>query len=72
MVSTMSDGWKFEQLVNIGSGYNYGGSGDNIEFLCVVSSEEDGNSKRGGSDGTRGNIVQSEKERVLQQRGSRI
>uniref|UniRef100_A0A8D1KLR0 BTB domain-containing protein n=1 Tax=Sus scrofa TaxID=9823 RepID=A0A8D1KLR0_PIG len=38
MVSTMSDGWKFEQLVNIGSSYNYG-SEDQSEFLCVVSKE---------------------------------
>ncbi|XP_010188342.1 PREDICTED: BTB/POZ domain-containing protein KCTD17 [Mesitornis unicolor] len=38
MVSTMSDGWRFEQLVNIGSSYNYG-SEDQTEFLCVVSKE---------------------------------
>ncbi|XP_048355638.1 BTB/POZ domain-containing protein KCTD17 isoform X1 [Sphaerodactylus townsendi] len=38
MVSTMSDGWRFEQLVNIGSSYNYGNE-DQSEFLCVVSKE---------------------------------
>ncbi|XP_025062678.1 BTB/POZ domain-containing protein KCTD17 isoform X1 [Alligator sinensis] len=38
MVSTMSDGWRFEQLVNIGSTYNYGNE-DQTEFLCVVSKE---------------------------------
>uniref|UniRef100_A0A4W3IND6 3-phosphoinositide dependent protein kinase 1b n=1 Tax=Callorhinchus milii TaxID=7868 RepID=A0A4W3IND6_CALMI len=42
MVSTMSDGWKFEQLVSIGtpigSSYNYGNE-DQAEFLCVVSRE---------------------------------
>ncbi|KAM6386706.1 uncharacterized protein FN964_000460 isoform 7-T7 [Alca torda] len=38
MVSTMSDGWRFEQLVNIGSSYNYGNE-DQTEFLCVVSKE---------------------------------
>ncbi|KAK3089211.1 hypothetical protein FSP39_001773 [Pinctada imbricata] len=38
IVSAMSDGWKFEQLVNIGSQYNYG-SEDHAEFLCVVSKE---------------------------------
>ncbi|XP_043418422.1 BTB/POZ domain-containing protein KCTD17 isoform X1 [Prionailurus bengalensis] len=38
MVSTMSDGWRFEQLVNIGSSYNYGNE-DQAEFLCVVSKE---------------------------------
>uniref|UniRef100_T1J5N5 BTB domain-containing protein n=1 Tax=Strigamia maritima TaxID=126957 RepID=T1J5N5_STRMM len=38
MVSTMSDGWRFEQLINIGSSYNYGNE-DHAEFLCVVSRE---------------------------------
>ncbi|KAJ8406659.1 hypothetical protein AAFF_G00295750 [Aldrovandia affinis] len=38
MVSTMSDGWKFEQVVNIGSSYSYG-TEDQAEFLCVVSKE---------------------------------
>ncbi len=42
LVSTMSDGWKFEQLISIGSTgqqYNYGGGDDQAEFLCVVSRE---------------------------------
>ncbi|KAF3853291.1 hypothetical protein F7725_013979 [Dissostichus mawsoni] len=54
MVSTMSDGWKFEQVSgarlqkaphrtaldygNIGSSYSYG-TEDQAEFLCVVSKE---------------------------------
>ncbi|XP_073430453.1 BTB/POZ domain-containing protein KCTD17 isoform X1 [Dendrobates tinctorius] len=38
MVSTMSDSWKFEQLVNVGSPYSYGSEGQS-EFLCVVSRE---------------------------------
>jgi hypothetical protein len=38
MVSTMSDGWRFEQLINIGTQYNYGAE-ENAEFLCVVSKE---------------------------------
>jgi len=38
MVSTMSDGWKFEQLIRIGSHYQYGNE-DHSEFLCVVSRE---------------------------------
>ncbi|XP_056285605.1 BTB/POZ domain-containing protein KCTD5 isoform X2 [Pseudoliparis swirei] len=54
LVSTMSDGWKFEQvsvracrkprtgllwtMVNIGSSYSYGAE-DQAEFLCVVSKE---------------------------------
>jgi hypothetical protein len=36
VVSTLSDGWKFEQLINIGSNYNYE---EQAEFLCVVSRE---------------------------------
>ncbi|XP_064599984.1 BTB/POZ domain-containing protein KCTD5-like [Liolophura sinensis] len=64
MVSTMSDGWKFEQLVNIGSQYNYG-SEDHAEFLCVVSKECP-------------NIVNgpdnepTDRAKVLQQKGSRM
>ena len=38
LVSTMSDGWKFEQLINVGSQYQYGND-DHSEFLCVVSRE---------------------------------
>ena len=38
LVSTLSDGWKFEQLINTGSGYQYGDN-DHAEFLCVVSRE---------------------------------
>ncbi|XP_033737715.1 BTB/POZ domain-containing protein KCTD5-like [Pecten maximus] len=64
IVSAMSDGWKFEQLVNIGSQYNYG-SEDHAEFLCVVSKECP-------------NIVNgqdpepTDRAKVLQQKGSRI
>lgn len=28
MVSQMSDGWRFEQLINIGTQYNYGSEGN--------------------------------------------
>uniref|UniRef100_UPI00358F51AA BTB/POZ domain-containing protein KCTD5-like n=1 Tax=Myxine glutinosa TaxID=7769 RepID=UPI00358F51AA len=38
MVSTMSDGWKFEQLVAIGSAYGYSGS-HQAEYLLIVSRE---------------------------------
>lgn len=64
MVSTMSDGWNFEQLVNIGSSYKYG-SEDRAEFLCVVSKQcvpaySDISSET------------SDRGKVLQQMGSRI
>jgi len=65
MVSTMSDGWKFEQMINIGSQYQYGNE-DHAEFLCVVSREYP-------------NTFSSEKvteptdrAKVLQQKGSRM
>lgn len=38
VVSTMSDGWRFEQIINIGTQYNYGAE-ENAEFLFVVSKE---------------------------------
>lgn len=64
MVSTMSDGWKFEQLVSIGTSYNYG-SEDQAEFLCVVSKELQNQSSGDSSQ-------PSEKAKILQERGSRI
>ncbi|XP_054051528.1 BTB/POZ domain-containing protein KCTD17 isoform X3 [Rissa tridactyla] len=64
MVSTMSDGWRFEQLVNIGSSYNYGNE-DQTEFLCVVSKELY-NSPNGLS------CEASHKAKLLQARGLRI
>ncbi|XP_073448589.1 BTB/POZ domain-containing protein KCTD17 [Aquarana catesbeiana] len=48
MVSTMSDNWKFEQLVNVGSPYNYSSEGQ-PEFLCVVSRELQSKKKTCGS-----------------------
>ncbi|XP_062886940.1 BTB/POZ domain-containing protein KCTD2-like [Mobula hypostoma] len=64
MVSTMSDGWKFEQLISIGSSYNYG-SEDQAEFLCVVSREL--------NNSTNGIVIEpSEKAKILQERGSRM
>ncbi|XP_017776097.1 PREDICTED: BTB/POZ domain-containing protein KCTD5 [Nicrophorus vespilloides] len=63
MVSTMYDGWKFEQLVNIGSQYNYG-SDEHAEFLCVVSRE------CGTTD--KSEVEQTDKAKVLQQKGSRM
>lgn len=64
MVSTMSDGWKFEQLISIGSSYNYGNE-DQSEFLCVVSREL--------NNSTNGLVIEpSEKAKILQERGSRM
>ncbi|XP_026277444.1 BTB/POZ domain-containing protein KCTD5 [Frankliniella occidentalis] len=64
MVSTLSDGWKFEQLINIGSQYNYGNE-DHAEFLCVVSREYGAtiNSKE---------TEPTDRAKVLQQKGSRM
>jgi len=38
LMSTLSDGWEFVQLVSIGSLYQYGNE-DNAEFLCIVSKQ---------------------------------
>uniref|UniRef100_A0A1B6DN96 BTB domain-containing protein n=1 Tax=Clastoptera arizonana TaxID=38151 RepID=A0A1B6DN96_9HEMI len=64
MVSTMSDGWKFEQLINIGSQYNYGNE-DHAEFLCVVSKECGPSNCSKDSEST-------DRAKVLQQKGSRM
>ncbi|XP_003385403.1 PREDICTED: BTB/POZ domain-containing protein KCTD5-like [Amphimedon queenslandica] len=65
MLSTLSDGWKMTQLVNIGSQYSYS-SDDQSEFLVVVSKEfEDPPAARSDSKPTN-------KERVLTERGYRI
>ncbi|CAG7827371.1 unnamed protein product [Allacma fusca] len=63
MVSTLSDGWKFEQLVNIGPQYNYG-NGDS-EFLCVVSRRCQNEEQSASSSST-------DRGKVLQQKGSRM
>ncbi|CAH2106236.1 unnamed protein product [Euphydryas editha] len=64
MVSNMSDGWKFEQLINIGSQYNYG-TEEHAEFLCVVSREC-------GSSLNSNDIEPTDRAKVLQQKGSRM
>lgn len=63
MVSTMSDGWRFEQLINIGTQYNYG-SEENAEFLCVVSKECVSPMGR--------EQESNDRAKVLQQKGSRM
>jgi len=65
MVSTMSDGWKFEQLINIGSQYQYGNE-DHAEFLCVVSREYPQTAS-----GER-TAEPTDRAKVLQQLGSRM
>ncbi|XP_050099425.1 BTB/POZ domain-containing protein KCTD5 [Anopheles aquasalis] len=64
MVSTMSDGWRFEQLINIGTQYNYGAE-ENAEFLCVVS-KECANTLIGRE------VESNDRAKVLQQKGSRM
>lgn len=65
MVSSMTDGWKFEQLINIGSQYNYGNE-DHAEFLCVVSRE------CGTSSIDAKEAEPTDRAKVLQQKGSRM
>ncbi|OAD55281.1 BTB/POZ domain-containing protein KCTD5 [Eufriesea mexicana] len=65
MISTMSDGWKFKQLINIGSQYNYGNN-DHAEFLCVVSREY------GASQLNSKEQESTDRVKVLQQKGSRM
>lgn len=66
MVSTMSDGWRFEQLISVGSNYNYG-SEDQAEFLCVVSRDVSDSQEQVAA----GN-EQSNKAKTLRQRGLRM
>lgn len=69
LVSTMSDGWKFEQLINIGSHYQYGNDDRGSEFLCVVSREyPPSNETTNGHEGP----LRTDKAKVLQQMGSRM
>ncbi|XP_011881962.1 PREDICTED: BTB/POZ domain-containing protein KCTD5 isoform X2 [Vollenhovia emeryi] len=65
MVTTMSDGWRFEQVISIGSQYNYGND-DHAEFLCVVSREY-GPSQLGSRE-----EESTDRVKVLQQKGSRM
>jgi hypothetical protein len=67
MVSTMSDGWKFEQMMNVGSGYAYGSDNDHAEFLTVVSREYKANSSE-----TDRAAESTDRAKVLQQLGSRM
>jgi len=65
MSSSMSDGWKFEQLINVGSQYNYGNN-DQAEFLCVVSREF------ASCDNDKIGLEPSDKAKKLLQKASRM
>jgi BTB/POZ domain-containing protein KCTD2/5/17 len=62
MVSQMSDGWRFEQLINIGTSYHYPGTEESAEFLFVVSKDVSNPREPESND----------RAKVLQQKGSRI
>ena len=64
MVSSLPDGWRFEQLISVGSNYQYGAE-DQAEFLCVVSRDITDSEEQGAS-------AQSERAKALQERGSRM
>ncbi|CAB4010108.1 BTB POZ domain-containing KCTD5-like [Paramuricea clavata] len=64
MVSSLPDGWRFEQLISVGSNYQYGAE-DQAEFLCVVSRDITDSEEQGAA-------AQSERAKALQERGSRM
>lgn len=63
MISTLSDGWRFEQLISVGTQY-YNGPFENNEFLCVVSKECGITAGR--------ELELNDRAKVLQQKGSRM
>ncbi|XP_065897942.1 BTB/POZ domain-containing protein KCTD5-like [Dysidea avara] len=63
MLSTLSDGWKMNQLVNIGSQYSYSSS-DQSEFLVIVSRQVDERPEQDSHT--------TLKERSLKDQGSRM
>lgn len=64
LMSSMVDGWKFEQLINAGSQYNYGAN-DQAEYLCVVSRE------CSTTDSSNNGLEPSDKAKLLVQKASR-
>ncbi|CAG0901789.1 unnamed protein product [Cyprideis torosa] len=64
VVSSMSDGWKVEQLVNLGSHYNFAGDSP-TEFLCVMSMEC-------SLAALNNHVEPSDRAKVLQQKGLRM
>jgi len=62
MISTLSDGWRFEQLISMQ--YTNYGPFENNEFLCVVSKECGTTAGR--------ELELNDRAKVLQQKGSRM
>ncbi|KAH8287758.1 hypothetical protein KR054_012426 [Drosophila jambulina] len=62
MISTLSDGWRFEQLISMQ--YSNYGPFENNEFLCVVSKECGTTAGR--------ELELNDRAKVLQQKGSRM
>lgn len=57
LLSTMSDGWKFEQLININSSqYSNYGSDMHAEFFCVVSRDYPNNNSENGEASDRAKV----------------
>ena len=48
---SLSKGWRFEQIVNVGSHYNYT-SDDHSEYLLIVSKEYGANDHINETDGS--------------------
>jgi len=63
-ISNMTDGWQFEQILSVGSNYQYGPD-EQGEYICIVSCLK-GSNNSGGSEETNGPCT----SKVFQLRGS--
>ena len=72
LVSTLSDGWRFEQLVNIPINHHHQDDGDRAEFLCVVSRDYPNVNVNGKATGENGQTNNGDRAKILQQLGSRM
>lgn len=66
MVSTLSDGWKFEQMINMKPSTGEYPGGKQAEFLCVVSRECIGSPHTNGSHKSEPN----DRAKIIQQKAS--
>jgi len=66
MVSTLSDGWKFEQMINMKPSTGEYPGGKQAEFLCVVSRECVGASSTNGSH----KLEANDRAKIIQQKAS--